>query len=736
MLPRPLGIPSNPPDLSPITLPLNDPFGPLPTIPLPTIPTVPYPIVSSSDPNGISGTPGVGAAGYVNDSTALGYEITFENLATATAPAQTVVITDQLDPTKVNLSTFSLGPITFGSEILTPPPSSSTYNTVVNLEPGNDLLVEVNAGLNESTGLLTWTFTSLDPTTGQPTTNPLAGFLLPDVTPPEGDGSVFFSVQPNAGLANGTQITDSATITFDNNAPIATSQWLNTIDTILPSVAITSAGGLTNQPNQTISGTATDTEVPVGATVMLYDNGGSLPIGTATVGSDGSWSTTVTLPDEGTNSIVAEDTDAAGNTGISGAVVFDLVTGVIVNPVQTTTCDLSSADNPITFGSGTDIDVTNGGDAVYGGPGVTWTVTNAGALAAEGTGGDGVSLEGGGTLTNQSGGTITGAADGVSITGGAGAVSNAGTISGTSASVEFAGSGANMLTLETGSTLTGDAHGSTASGATNALVLQGTGYENYDFVDFNTLSVGTGGDWTLDDYSTIGTTTVNGDLTVTGQLDTAFAIAAGGTLSFVGGGGTIEEASTRLTNMGTLDIGNGSQTALTPDIVSVASLTNDSTIDLTGIGSKSAELLLTGTLDNAGSFVVANDVEKIGRAVSGKGSFTLDGKSTLQFDSSVGANQTITLDGTDEIALKRAQDFHALIASFGTGGARDSIDAMNFAPGSTRFSSHENSAHTLATLTLTEGAEVVHFHLSGDYVRSDFAVRADAGRTRTLIRFV
>ena len=43
------------------------------------------------------------------------------------AAAQTTVITDRLDPTKVNLSTFSLGPITFGNEILNPSAGASSY---------------------------------------------------------------------------------------------------------------------------------------------------------------------------------------------------------------------------------------------------------------------------------------------------------------------------------------------------------------------------------------------------------------------------------------------------------------------------------------------------------------------------------------------------------------------------------------------------------------------------------
>jgi hypothetical protein len=394
----------------------------------------------------------------------------------------------------------------------------------------------------------------------------------------------------------------------------------------------------------------------------------------------------------------------------------------------------AAAHSAIYFGAGGSVSnsgtIGGGLNGVSVGAGAA-TVTNSGAIT--GTSLDGAKLSGGGTVTNQSGGTITGDDFGVYIAGAAGSVTNAGTISGGTASVEFAGAGANTLTLETGSSLTGNVLGSTASGATNALTLEGSGSASIDFLNFNTLDVASSANWTLSSDSTIGASTIAGDLTVTGELDTAFSIAVGGVLELLGGGGSVE-ASSSLANKGTLDIGNGSQAA--PDIVSAASLTNSGTIELTGNGAEGAALTLTGALTNKGAITLTNDAEELGGAVSGTGSFTLDGTSTLEFDSSVAATQTITLDGTDEIALKEAQDFHALIAGFGAGGAKDSIDAMDFSRGSSTFTFSENAGHTMATLTLTNGAEVAHFHLSGDYVRSDFKLASDAAGTGTLIKFV
>ncbi|WP_143109113.1 FecR domain-containing protein, partial [Bradyrhizobium sp. Rc3b] len=89
-------------------------------------------------------------------------------------------------------------------------------------------------------------------------------------------------------------------------------------------VLISSAGGPTNQGNQTISGTVDPSFV--GSTVTLYDtyNGVTTQIGTVTVGSGGVWSLAVTLAGDGDHSIVALDPSA--NVTTSVPVVFTLDT--------------------------------------------------------------------------------------------------------------------------------------------------------------------------------------------------------------------------------------------------------------------------------------------------------------------------------------------------------------------------------------------------------------------------
>ncbi len=176
--------------------------------------------VTSFDPNEKVGSRGVLEAHYLSEKEPLRYTILFENLETADAPAQEVLITDQLDVANMDLNTFNLGPISFGETKIVPPPGLSVFDTEVDLRPENNLIVKIEGGLDMDTGLLTWRFVSIDPETGQLPEDPLAGFLPPNVTPPEGDGSVLFTVMPKDDLPTGTEIRNQATIVFDVNPGI------------------------------------------------------------------------------------------------------------------------------------------------------------------------------------------------------------------------------------------------------------------------------------------------------------------------------------------------------------------------------------------------------------------------------------------------------------------------------------------------------------------------------------
>ena len=197
---------------------------------------------NSFDPNDKIGPAGVGASRYVNADHPLSYSIFFENKATASAAAQVVKITDRLDTGRFDLDTFTLGPISWGDRQITPPQGLSSYETDVDLRPAVNVMVRIEAKLDKSTGVVQWTFTSLDPSTGELTTDPIAGFLPPNRTAPEGEAAVSFNVRLQAGVADGALVQNMARIVFDINAPIDTPVWSNAVDKTAPSSAVTAGG--------------------------------------------------------------------------------------------------------------------------------------------------------------------------------------------------------------------------------------------------------------------------------------------------------------------------------------------------------------------------------------------------------------------------------------------------------------------------------------------------------------
>jgi hypothetical protein len=132
----------------------------------------------------------------------------------------------------------------------------------------------------------------------------------------------------------------------------------------------------------------------------------------------------------GTNTDGADTTPLGivGETDSSGIVY----TGTYVNGIVLSD---PATQNPATVaatGYVTNQTTTYNGDAIYGAPGYSWTVTNLGTIHTNPYNSAGVHLTAGGVVTNgqsdSTGGLITGAGSGIVITGGSGTVTNSGTI--------------------------------------------------------------------------------------------------------------------------------------------------------------------------------------------------------------------------------------------------------------------------------------------------------------------
>jgi RHS repeat-associated protein len=193
--------------------------------------------LGSYDPNDIIGPEAFGPDSFI-ETQIFPYEIRFENLAAATAGAQEVFVTQQLDA-DLDWTTFALGEFGFSGMLIDVPSGRTFYNTQVELPAGAntggfDVTVDVTAGINLQTGVVSWTFRALDPVTGDLVADALAGFLPPNTTSPQGEGFVRYSVTPKAGLTDGTRIDADATIVFDLNPPIDTPAIHHTIDDTQP----------------------------------------------------------------------------------------------------------------------------------------------------------------------------------------------------------------------------------------------------------------------------------------------------------------------------------------------------------------------------------------------------------------------------------------------------------------------------------------------------------------------
>ncbi len=188
----------------------------------------------SHDPNEIYGYLAESGSKFMTDEVEkVNYRIEFENdTAFATRSAMTVVIRDTLDSKLFDLATYAPTGIKIGEKVeyLDGEPN---FVKTIDMRPEINGLVEVEGKYNATKGILTWTFTSIDPITMEPTNDPMDGFLPVNVDG-NGIGEVTFDIALKQKLAEGTVIPNRASIIFDINEPILTPTWKNTIDATAP----------------------------------------------------------------------------------------------------------------------------------------------------------------------------------------------------------------------------------------------------------------------------------------------------------------------------------------------------------------------------------------------------------------------------------------------------------------------------------------------------------------------
>lgn len=207
-------------------------------------PSTPY---TPSDPNDIYGYLSETGSKFIADSVArVNYTIEFENDTTfATAAAHTIIIKDTLDSRYFDLTKFMPTGIRIGEHEtfldeadVVIKNDKITFVKTIDMRHEINAIAQVDGEYNQKNGIATWTFTSLDPMTMEPTDDLMQGILPVNYNGTSGIGEVMFEVGMKQGKADGTEIMNRAGIVFDYEEAILTPTWTNIVDAVPPTSTI------------------------------------------------------------------------------------------------------------------------------------------------------------------------------------------------------------------------------------------------------------------------------------------------------------------------------------------------------------------------------------------------------------------------------------------------------------------------------------------------------------------
>jgi hypothetical protein len=213
--------------------------------------------VASLDPNEKAGPSGYGALNYIASSRNFPYTIYFENKATATAPAHTVSVSDQLDVARFDLASFSFGDVTIGDSLIRVTRGLREFSADKKLDKLK-ITARITGKLDTVTGRVDWTIRSLDPVTLDDIEDPDTGLLPPNLNPPQGEGSVSFYVRLKQDPEHNSGVTNQASIVFDANPAIVTNQHLTTFDLKAPESSVQLLASTTAARQFTVKWAGTD----------------------------------------------------------------------------------------------------------------------------------------------------------------------------------------------------------------------------------------------------------------------------------------------------------------------------------------------------------------------------------------------------------------------------------------------------------------------------------------------
>jgi subtilase family serine protease len=232
------------------------------------------PVRRSSDPNDILGPEGFGEDRWIDTDEPLRYTIRFENVATATAPAQTVFITQQLDA-DLDWRTFRVDDYGWSGAIYELAGNRAFHSSRIDLTETKGFYVDIAATIDTLTGIATWRISTVDPSTGEAPLDAQQGFLPTNDENGRGEGFVTYSIRPKSTAKTGDVVDAEAEIIFDTEEPIKTPSIFNTLDTDKPTSQINSLPESTDNPQFLVSWAGSDSGSAIASyTIYVSDNDG------------------------------------------------------------------------------------------------------------------------------------------------------------------------------------------------------------------------------------------------------------------------------------------------------------------------------------------------------------------------------------------------------------------------------------------------------------------------------
>lgn len=204
-------------------------------------------IYMPGDPNDMLGYLSPAESHYIKKGLKnVSYTIEFENdPELANSAAHQIRISNQIDGTKLDLSTFSPKVLKLGNKTKELD-GSQNFVTTIDMRPEINSLAQVTLNFDSNTGLASWDIIALDPMTLDPTDDIMQGILPVNDSEGRGLGEIIYDISLNDNLEDGTSITNSASIIFDQEDAIDTPVWENILDYVDPVSKVVRAVKLDN----------------------------------------------------------------------------------------------------------------------------------------------------------------------------------------------------------------------------------------------------------------------------------------------------------------------------------------------------------------------------------------------------------------------------------------------------------------------------------------------------------